>query len=267
MLKPRIEIFRAIAFFALFGLTACSKPSASQDDDAPEPASVGTVNAQKVAGNSTVPASASFNSYCYKRIGQIQAQPRRGEKCDVHGGGAGGGKMGPDVPIRNTVTLHISSPSLKATGIKTFTFTINRGDAAPKFTTGVHVMDQVQLAGRNPTQGEQLPDRMAFVADATGEHTMFSWSSPDAAYLKGRAPDFDFPGFEISDATLIIDKVVDVPMDDFKIDFARQAGMVIGEQYVEGTLKITLIPMGSKGEMYGPATFEFGVPIDWGYSK
>lgn len=252
-----------LILLALVALTACTDAPDTMKDVAQKGASESAIAAEE----SKTPITGQHLSYCFKRVGQIKAEPRRGEVCKVHGGGAGGGDLGPDKPIRNSATLHIASPSLKAAGVKSFSFNLNRGDAAPKFSTGVHVMDQVQLAGKVPSPSSQLPDRMAFVSDVTGKETLFSWSSPDAAYLKAKAPAFDFQGFEIVTATLIVDRAVDLPMDKFKTDFARQAGMTIGEQYIEGTLIITLNPMGSKGEMYGPTTFEFGTPIDWGYSK
>lgn len=246
------------------GLTACSGP---QEPVTQEPTD-GT-HVQNIADDTSEDTSVPYpyKTYCFQRVGQIEADPKRGEVCEVHGTGAGGGNLGPDKPTRNSVTLHVASPSLKAAGVKSFSFNLNRGDATPKFTTGVHVMDQVQLAGRIPDPAFQLPDRMAFVSDVTGKETLFSWSSPDAAYLKAKGQGFDFPGFEIASAVLTIESADDLPMDNFETDFALKAGMIIGEQYIEGTLNISLIPMGSKGEIYGPTTFEFGTTIEWGYSK
>lgn len=265
-----MSVFRDMKRFkliALAALTACSGPQEPITQDPATEAAAIELDAANATEEPTNPALGQYTSYCFKRVGQIRAEPKRGEACDVHGGGAGEGDLGAGIPVRNTATLHISSPSLKASGVKSFGFVLNRGDAPPKFTSGVYVMDQVQLAGRKPSPSFLLPDRMAFVSDVTGKETLFSWSSPDAAYLKAKAPGFDFPGFEISSAVLNIESAVDLPMDSFETDYARRAGMITGKQYIEGTLKIILIAMGSKGEIYGPTTFEFGVPIDWGYSK
>ena len=96
---------------------------------------------------------------------------------------------------------------------------------------------------------------------------MFTHTSPDAAHLRAEAGGVDFTGYEISSAVLTIDTAVDIPLDDFTTEFARKAGMVQGEQYIEGTLNISFIPMGSTGQQYGPTTFEFGTKMGWGYSK
>lgn len=96
---------------------------------------------------------------------------------------------------------------------------------------------------------------------------MFTHTTPDAARLRALADEIDFTGYEIASAVLTIDVTRDVPMDDSKVEYARQANMVIGSQYVTGTLSISLIPIGRTGSQYGPTTFEFGRTIDWGYSK
>ena len=270
--KPKYE--RHILLTALLSLIACS-PS-QEEEKIPE------LDADHASQNDTVASRANieekwvnpFPSYCFERIGQIGAdgrvdQPRRGDICDVHGGGAGGLEKGKGSDPRNTAVIHISSPSLKAVGVKHFSFSLNRNSEDPKFTTGVHVMDQYDsrdMAEDNPMDAV-LPDRLAFGSDLTGENSMFTHTTPDAARLRALADEIDFTGYEIASAVLTIDVTRDVPMDDSKVEYARQANMVIGSQYVTGTLSISLIPIGRTGSQYGPTTFEFGRTIDWGYSK
>lgn len=213
-----------------------------------------------------------YPSYCFERAGQIgadgnQDEPRRGEVCEVHGGGAGGLEAGTGSDPRNTATLHVSSPSLRAIGMKSFSFLLNRKSSDPKFTTGVHIMDQYSTKQMMKKKLTVLPDRLAFGSDLSGETSMFTHTSPDAANLRANAGGIDFTGYEIFSAVLNIDTANDVPLDDFEAEFARKAGMVTGEQYIEGTLTISLIPMGSTGQQFGPTSFEFGTTLEWGYSK
>lgn len=215
-----------------------------------------------------------YPHYCFERVGQIDAdgnqdEPRRGEVCQVHGGGAGSLEAGTGSSPRNTATLHVSAPSLRAIGIKSFSFLLNRKSGAPKFATGVHIMDQYstkQMMKDNPL-GSVLPDRLAFGSDLSGETSMFTHTSPDAANLRANAGGIDFTGYEIASAVLTIDTAIDAPVDDFEAEFARQAGMVTGEQYITGTLIISLIPMGGTGQQFGPTSFEFGTALEWGFSK
>lgn len=169
-------------------------------------------------------------------------------------------------PARNFASVHISAPSLEAIGVGSVSFILNRGAAAPKFSTGVHVMDQVRLTDED-MDPQDMPDRLAFASDATGKDTLFSWTMPDAAILRSGAPDFGFPGYEIASATLIVDRAIDLPVDEESA--AMEAAFVItkGDQYIEGTFNISLIPMGSQDEQFGPAIFESGTTIGWGYNK
>lgn len=212
------------------------------------------------------PSKPAVNSiYCFERVGQIQAEPRRGDVCDAYGLGAAGFTAAQGSPTRNTASFHIESPSLKAAGIKAASFNLNRGGGRPKFSTGVHVMDQATLL-RIP-QGGSLPDRVVFVNDAEGQESMFSYTVPDAAFLRANGGGIDWAGFEIASAVLTIQSAVDVPLDEFEEKYLNGAGMVMGRQYIEGTFSLSLIPMGSKGAQYGPTTFEFGEMIDWGLPK
>lgn len=255
-----------------FALAACSpKPdvSSAKEDVSPSPEVTlpPTDQAEQAWMN-------PYPSYCYQRVGQIgtdgnQDQPRRGEVCEVHGGGAGGYERGAGSDPRNTAVIHIAAPSIRAVGMQSFSFSLNRKSNDPKFTTGVHVMDHyntAQMMKDNPLDSV-LPDRLAFGSDLTGENSMFTHTSPDAAHLRANAGGFDFTGYEITSAALMIDTAVDVPMEAMELDFAQKAGMVAGEQYITGTLTISLIPLGSTGQQYGPTTFEFGTTIGWGYSK
>jgi len=221
-----MEVYRHryILVTAILAVIACTP---TQDaSNAPED----TPPAPEVTVETDIPRQSEetwvnpYPSYCFQRVGQIgadgnQDEPRRGDVCDVHGGGAGGLERGTGSAPRNTASLHIAAPSLKAIGMKSFSFSLNRKSADPKFTTGVHQMDQydtLALQKANPLNAV-LPDRLAF--------------------------------------------------GSFAAESARKANMVIGEQYITGTLTISLIPLGSTGSQYGPTTFEFGRTIEWGYSN
>lgn len=268
-LKPAAHIF----FPAWLVLVACAP---TQEEETVVPTANQSGPSQVAASNAEAEEEwvNPYPSYCFQRVGQIGADgkvdpPRRGDICDVHGGGAGGLEKGKGSDPRNTAVIHIAAPSLKAIGMKTFHFSLNRKSADPKFTTGVHVMDQYDsraMAEANPMNAV-LPDRLASGSDLTGENAMFTHTTPDAARLRSLAHAVDFTGYEIASAVLTIDETHDVPLEDSQIEYARQANMVIGAQYVTGTLTISLIPIGSKGSQYGPTTFEFGRTIDWGYSN
>lgn len=205
------------------------------------------------------PKSALRRSYCFQRVGQLQSEPIQGETCDTTVGGASSTFVGPK---RNTATISISSPSLEKIGIRSFAFLDNRGDGQPKFSSGVHVMEQILTYG---VENPPLADRHGFVSDLSGKNALFSATSPDAAVL--RSGGYTGTGYEIASAILTIDNAVDVPLEPSEGDMAAAAGMTIGRQYIEGTLTISLIPLASTGEQFGPTTFEFGTTMDWGSFK
>lgn len=95
---------------------------------------------------------------------------------------------------------------------------------------------------------------------------MFTHTTPDSARIRA-VTGIDFTGYEIASAVLTIDKAVDLPVDDFAAEYARKANMVTGQQYIAGTLTLSLIPLGSTGAQFGPTTFEFAITMDWGYVK
>lgn len=254
-------------FVLAFILAACVPPPNAQIESPSVPkdaAASADINETKEAWVNPYP------SYCFERVGQIGADGnqdalRRGDVCKVHGGGAGGRMEDLPRPERNTASIHISAPSLEAVGMKSFSFTLNRGSQTPVFFEGVHVMDQARIEIFQT--GADLPDRLGFGSDLTGRETMFTHTAPDAAHLRANAGGFDFPGYEIASAVLTINTATDVPIDAFEAEFALKSDMVMGEQYVAGTLTISFIPMGSTGQQYGPTTFEFGRTIGWGYNK
>lgn len=251
-----IQTFK-IAITSLIALSACSPSAEVTPTTKASPSAAATVEAESgddldIANNVT---------YCFQRVGQVGSEPKRGEACDVHGGGSGSRMEGLARPQRNHAMLHISSPSLEAIGVKSTSFILNRGSGVPKFNTGVHVMDQVRLTDEEK-KPKDLPDRIASVSDITGANSMFSWTSPDAAHLRNRAPEYDFTGYEIASAVLAIDTAVDLDVED-----EQMAGMTFGRQNVEGTLTLSLIPMGGTGEQFGPTVFEFGTTIEWGLIK
>ena len=268
-LKPTAQII----FPALLALAACT-PTQEEAAAAPAANQSGSSPAEASRAEEDKEWVNPYPSFCFQRVGQIGADgkavpPRRGEVCDVHGGGAGGLEKGKGSDPRNTAVIHIAAPSLKAIGMKGFSFSLNRKSAEPKFTAGIHVMDQYDsraMAEANP-MNSVLPDRLAFGSDLAGENAIFTHTTPDAARLRSIAHSIDFTGYEIASAVLTIDETHDVPLEDSQIEYARRANMVIGAQYVTGTLTISLIPIGSKGSQFGPTTFEFGRTIDWGYSK
>ncbi len=68
-------------------------------------------------------------------------------------------------------------------------------------------------------------------------------------------------------ATLIIDRAIDLPVDEETAAMEAAFGMTTGDQYIEGTFNISLIPMESQGEQFEPEIFEFGATTEWGYNK
>ena len=246
-----------VALITMFALASCgpeaNKPVSNTQDSATKTASEtqGWVNPHP--------------EYCFLRVGQIGAEPKRGEPCEAGASGAGTYMADLDRPERNGVTVSISSPALKKIGVGGFSFTHFTFGADPKFKQGVEVMDQVRIEWWEVTD---LPNNMASASDATRQNALFSHTSPDAAHMKERVQgQIDLPGYEIASAVLSIDRVDDIPLDEFAAQSARAANMVSGEQYIEGTLTFSLIPMGSQGEQFGPTTFEFGTLADWGYIK
>ncbi len=269
-MRNSVSIWLSAILAGVLSLTACGQaPDASLKQEIAQelavdskPSSPSAISAE---GQDGLQAPA-YSGYCFQRVGQIQANPRRGEVCRVHASGAGLRMEELARPERNSATLHISAPSLEAIGVSSVSFDLNRGGAAPKFITGIHTMDQVRLYDTEMSPPD-LPDRIVYLSDATGQETLFSWTVPDAEFLRRSVPDFDFPGYEIASAVLTIDTAIDLPADPSAAEMAKTFGLITGEQYIEGTLNISLIPMGSKGEQFGPTTFEFATTVDWGYYK
>lgn len=199
----------------------------------------------------------SHHTYCFERVGQIgldgnQDEPRRGDACSIHGSGVGEatGDTG------NTVRIHISAASLERAGLGSVSFILNRGHGIPKFPTGVQTVDQMRR--------KDLPTRMVLGSDITRKSSFFVLTGPDADKVRKDNPGMDFPGYEIDSAVLQIDSAVDVPELDHNVS---TPGFETGDQFIEGTLSLSLIPMGNNGEQYGPTTFEFRTEIGWGVMK
>lgn len=246
-----------------FGLGLCAILSLSgcgPSSDAP------VANTQESTTETAIEPPVSrppHSTYCFMRVGQIGGEPKRGESCEINASGAGGYMADLDRPERNAVTVSLSSPALEKIGVGRFSFTHFTFGADPKFKTGVQTMDQVRIKWWEVTD---LPNNMASASDASGQNSMFSHTVPDAAHMRA-AGEVDFTGYEIASAMLSIDQADDIPLDEFAAESARAANMVMGEQYIEGTITFSLIPMGSQGEQFGPTTFEFGTTADWGYVK
>ncbi len=246
-----------LALLTLFVLSACGS-----ETDTPAP------NSQESSVETADEAQTWVNphpKYCHIRTGQIGAKPKQGAPCEISAFGAGAYMADLDRPERNGVTVSVSTPALMEIGVGGFSFTHFTFGADPKFKPGVETMDQVRVEWWEVTD---LPNNMASATDATGENSLFSHTSPDAAHMKEQVKgQIDLTGYEIASAVLSINRADDIPLDDFAANYARAANMVSGQQYIEGTIAFSLIPMGSQGEQYGPTTFEFGTLVDWGYVK
>lgn len=196
----------------------------------------------------------SYSTYCFERVGQIgaggnQDNPRRGDACSIHGSGAGEATG----DGRNNVSIHISAPSLETAGFGSVSFILYRGHGTPKFPTGVQVVDQMKR--------KDLPTRIVIGSDLSNEVSYFTLTGPDADKLREDNPGIDYPGYEIVSGVLTIDNAVDIPKRDHDVS---PPGYELGDQFIEGNLSLSFIPMGSTGEQYGPTTFEFRTEIGWG---
>jgi hypothetical protein len=268
-MRNPLSVWARLTLVGALTMTACGQTPSGQPDAELKPEIAQGLTADSKSSSPNRQNNRTINSYteyCFQRVGQIQGEPRRGEVCRVNAGGSGGRMEELARPERNSASVHISAPSLEAIGVDSVSFNLNRGGATPKFPAGAHTMDQVRIwdIEMDPVD---LPDRIVYVSDATGKENLFSWTMPDAQFLRSADPDFDLPGYEIASAVLTIDRAIDLPVDPDAAEMAATFGLTTGEQYIEGTLNISLIPMGSKGEQFGPNIFEFATTLGWGYAK
>ena len=196
-----------------------------------------------------------YKSYCFERVGQIgaggnQDASRRGDECSVHGNGAGEANG----EGRNIASLHFSAPSLEAAGLGHVSFSLYVGHGRPKFSTGTENVDHMRMI--------DLPDRIILGSDITNKHSFYIMTKPDMDKVREANPGVDFPGYEVASGILMIETAVDMP-DDGGVPGKIEAGT----QYVTGSFTISLIPKGSKGDQFGPTTFEFGTEVPWAYFK
>lgn len=232
--------------FLIFAAAALASCGPSENDPQP-PSPTNNTQVQDIADDTSEDTSVPYpyNSYCFERVGQIGAEPRRGDSCKVHGHGAGQ-KIGEG---RNRASIHISAPSLEAIGMWIVNFQLYVGHDDAKFPTGVQIMDQVR-------RGEEA-DRI-FVGSSREEPSYFTHTGPDADFARKNYEPSQHRGYEVTSAVLTINSTVDIELDD------NPSGYTTGVQFVEGTFTVSFIPMGSEGVQYGPTTFEFGTQIHWG---
>lgn len=236
--------------FLLFTAAVLAACGPSEDEVQTQEPTDGT-QAQGIVDDTSEDTSVPYpyKTYCFQRVGQVGADPKQGESCSFHGNGAGE-KTGDG---RNGVSLHLSAPSLDAIGMDSVYFVLYVGHGEPKFLAGVQVMDQV-IRGTGP-------DRLLVGSDKSRKSSYFTLSGPEADLAREKIAPSELRGYEVASAVLTIDRAVD--RNDLEADLAPP-GHTLGTQYVEGTLSVSFIPMGSEGEQYGPTTFEFGTDIDWG---